>query len=235
VRHLCIGLLVFLPTVSFADSLVVLTQPPPLASDADALPRLDASDEVSRKINAQLETADRNALDERAMCLAAGTLSDWSRSTDVTFAGPDYLGLEVLVGGYCDGAAHPYNYHQVLTFDLATGEALDWQQALPDAFHAVKTGHGLPRSPQLSALFILAASPIVPDCEDVLTSKPMSFSLWLDGERHAIAISPTSLAYVDTHCIDVVWLTVAQAQTLGADVRLIAAITNANLITNPSP
>jgi hypothetical protein len=227
--------LVCLPAASKADAPMVLTQPPSFAQDANALPRIDATDDVSQKINAQLATMDRNALDERATCLAAGALSDWSRATYVTFAGPDFLGLEVLAGGYCDGAAHPYNYQQVLTFDLATGEPLDWRKMLPRAFAELETGQGLPPSPELSAIFILAESPIDPDCQDELTSEPLSFSLRLDAEKHRVAISPTSLSYVGTHCIDTIWLTAMQLQTLGADGRLLAALANANPIVKQSP
>jgi hypothetical protein len=234
-RYLCIGLLACLPHAALADTPVLLTQPKPLAPDADALPRLDATDNASQIINTQLAMMDSSALNERSMCLAAGALSDWSRSTYVTFAGPDFLSLEVFVGGYCDGAAHPFNYQRTLTVDLRTGEPLDWHLALPGAFVNAAIGKVQPPSAVLSSLFVSATSPWDPDCQRSLTRAPLAFHLWLDSDKQAIAMAPASLAYVEQACSDVAYLTRSQMQNLGVDARLFSALANANPIFKQSP
>lgn len=231
-RYLCIGLLACLAHAALADAPVVLIQPPPLAQEADTLPRLEGTDEAALQINAELTKNDENALEQHQSCLSAGEGSDWGRSTEVTFAGPDFLGLQETTGGYCEGAAHPYWFTRHLTFDLHNGQPFDWRKALPAAYLEPNSKHGvLPRSPALSAIYLDAVSPIEPDCEYELTDGPLTFALWLHTEQRAIAISPTSLSYVGTPCIDIVYLTPTQAQTRGADVRLLAALASANPIT----
>jgi len=81
-----------------------------------------AAPEVLTRINQQLERQWR----ERATEALAAV--DHDDELAVAFANPRWLALTYSVGFYYAGAAHPSNGFAAQTFDLATGQPVDWRQ-----------------------------------------------------------------------------------------------------------
>lgn len=225
---------------------VTLTDRPDLSATAKALPRLvGAGPEVTR-INADLDRMDAQAAEDLKACNKdAGGQGEWNRWITRPMTGPSYVTLRVHSDIYC-GGAYPSTDQTAVTYDLSTGERLDWAKAIPglsltpDSLEDMPQGY-VPnvRSTALSAFYsrkMLANTDKewLDQCRDVFTPEAMdgqSFKIWADGEGGGVTVSP-DLAHVVQACADSATLTAADLQGFNADPRLIQALTAAKAAHN---
>ena len=135
--------------------------------DVDAFPRLAGAGPSIDRINAALDRADARALKAAQQCVAASPgRSDWTRSIDVTMAGPRFVSFVAHDDMYC-GGPHPDTATIVLVYDLTTGRPVDWTKLVPARLGGkpgTTTGGdgtvlGTLSSPMLKALYIREMKP----------------------------------------------------------------------------
>lgn len=181
-----------------------LTSPFPVAENIAAFPKLTSNDTAAQTVNAKLTKLDNQALHE-----LDGGDCDVERSIKVAFHNQAFLSLFVTDSGNCIGAAHPFYSQYPLTFDLATGKQVDWQNLLPKSLlERMKESHS-PNYPlssrALETIYLAALQNPSSNC-DFPYSQPIYFDFWLDSEHRALALRPVNFAYVFTPCIQTVYL-----------------------------
>lgn len=183
----------------------MLRQPPALAPGMARLPRLTAEDPAARKINADLERTDRDIKDYALPC-SAEPGSWWYRQTKVAFAGPRFLSLETFNDHYCVGAAHPETFLETPTYDLATGEQVNWRLLLPADLLAPQPRRFdlsvIKGSQQMVALYLGAVPNLPEDCREVILSDVQYFRLWLSQKDGGLLVVPDDLSHAGRACGD---------------------------------
>lgn len=224
--------------VSAAQAQTVhLSVGPDVAKGSAALPRIASpATPATARINAALGRLDRSWAGYVRDCLAGGKDNEAGRHVDVSMRGPRYLSLQAWDEEDC-GGAHPDNSLTALTYDLETGRPVDWKQLLGSKLAAQTsvdnvidgTTIGLVSSPELRRLYVqtLKASAAEPkdwwsDCADVLAADDLSFSLWLDAKKHAVAVRP-ELEHVVLACAEEADIAPATLHEMGASPELLAA------------
>jgi hypothetical protein len=81
-----------------------------------------ASAEVLARINQQLKTQWQERTGEALSAV------DYDDELTVAFANPHWLALTYSLGSYYAGAAHPSNTFSATTYDLSTGQKVNWSQ-----------------------------------------------------------------------------------------------------------
>lgn len=201
-----------------------LSSQPPLAETIDSLPRLSGLTVAALRINAQMDKDDDKILELALACRAPPPNSWWERDMQIAFSGPGFLSLRTLNDFYCDGAAHPNWYLETPTYDLVTGQHVDWRQMLPanllspqlQRFDlAVVNG-----SPQLVELYLRSNPTSSPRCQDEIAASVTYFRLWLSAQDSGLMLIPDGLAYAVQACGDPVILSVATLREIGESAVL---------------
>ena len=99
---------------------------PDLAEGVGALPRLVGEGPAIAAINADLDR--RDAAAGANGCDGGG---GFERGVSQPMTGPGYISFWIARGYFCEGAAHPSFDQTAVTYDLATGQAVDWVTAAP--------------------------------------------------------------------------------------------------------
>ena len=209
-----------------------LVSMPDLAPGFEAMPRLEARTTAANRINDDLAAIDRRALAASDDCRASPK-SDWARWIVVRSAGPGLLSVSERHDFYCDGASHPNHHHVDYTYDLATGEPVDWASLLPLAL-AMEPGGDGPwhrpdarsyRSPALAELYATHLSaPPAADCAGFAEDPHLGFTFAPSAIDRGLAMTPTGYAYVLTPCADEALIPVETLRALGAAPLLVEAL-----------
>lgn len=221
------------------------TAPLPAGSgpvDIDAFPRLAGADATIARVNAALDRADARGLKAAQQCVAASPgSSDWTRSIDMTMAGPRFVSFVSHDDIYC-GGPHPNASTVVLVYDLTTGRPADWTKLMPARVSgkpgttesADGTVLGTLSSPGLKALYIREMKPDA-DCKDVLNDTEFNFMFWPDAQADGLIMDQDDLAHVSQACGGSVTLSTKMLREMGADAGLIDAIGAAHVLQAASP
>jgi hypothetical protein len=221
------------------DAPLQLKPMPDIAPNVAALPRIVAAsdDKAATRINNALDKIDalvRQSVKDCRANVDKADDADYERSVWVTMRGPRYLSF--LIGGSADcGGAHPNAGVYMLVYDLATGSPVNWQRLLPKAMvqgTSLDTGMdgatvGFVTSKTLQSLWLkaeAAASPIDPDCQDVLNDPELKLNLWPDPKGGGLGVEPGDLAHVVQACADPMVIPTATLRPLGVDAALLDAI-----------
>lgn len=214
---------------------------PDLFKDVAATPRLDDTVPNSR-FNADMAKLDAWTAAEREPCLAPEMGQPyWERGVALPMAGPRYITVEKTEGSYC-GGAHP-NWSQIrLTYDLNTGEAIDWNPLLPPEMLGSLTPDTMlftlqtptVRSVELASWYraqVLAAmsedARTREHCDEVLSPAEIESAgllLWLDAETPGLAMEIAGVAYADTVCLNPAVMPTSELRTRGVSAGLIDAL-----------
>ena len=110
---------------------IALTQPAPIRRGIPGYPRIaKPADAAQRRINHRLTLSETSTRRVARACLDDSTNpTSWQRTIRVTMRGPVFLSYAVEDEVDC-GGAHPSTEHSAVTFDLATGEPVDWPRLL---------------------------------------------------------------------------------------------------------
>ena len=162
--------------------------------DIEAFPRLEGTTPPVVRINAALDRADERALKAARECIASDAKhSDWSRSIDMTMAGPRFVSFVSHDDSFC-GGPHPNGSTFALVYDLTTGRPVDWTKLIPARLGgkpgtteaADGTVLGTLSSPKLKALYIRDMKPDA-DCKDTLNDTDFNFMFWPDAQAGTVA------------------------------------------------
>jgi hypothetical protein len=210
--------------------------------DIDAFPRLAGAEPTIVRINAALDRADARAMKAVQQCVAASPgRSSWTRSIDVTMAGPRFVSFVSHDDTYC-GGPHPNSSTVVLVYDLTTGRPADWTKLIPARFGgkpgttegADGTVLGTLSSPRLKALYIREMKPDA-ECRDVLNDTSFNFMFWPDAQANGLVMDQDDLAHVSQACGGSVTLSTKTLREMGADAGMIDAIEAAHVLQAASP
>lgn len=210
--------------VASASSLVAetLLPMPPLADEVAALPRMGGDGEIATRINAALQELDDNHL--AIVTCDDGNAEDAFRSVDTLSDGPTFLSFVITVGGYCDGAAHPWAMQEVANFDLGSGAKTSLREFLPPAW----SGPGKSEGPLLSLYLDAMEQPFAEDCVDSIIyaheQHQLGFDLGLDQKAQKLMLLPEGLPYVVSGCEEAAWVSVDQLRAAGFHPRLVQAL-----------
>lgn len=210
---------------------LALTQPPQLAKDVDAIPRLAvATTPALVRVNATIAAIDKDARDSRRED------KTFTRSVWVTMAGPGYL--SVLITDVWVTPLHPDSQMHVAVFDLSTGKAVDWTKLVRGAdANAPPDGGpidtmGEPNSityPALLKMYI--EDPQYQEnsdyCKDVFDAG-QPFTIYPDAKSGKLHVSAFNLPHVVQVCGYDMMLTADQAKKLGFDQGLLDALATAH-------
>lgn len=207
---------------------VVVTVPCAKADEAviwdfAVLPRLPETDSAAMRINRALTGADAAASVLRDDCLGEPG-SDFGRDVEVAFDGPAFLSVVEYIGYWCDGMPHPWSGMEPMTFDRSTGLRVAWDDLLGTVEGDAPDERATILTDRLHGAFMAGVAPVPQECVALLEDERLPFRLWLDARRGAVAVMPVGLAYVNTFCVDIAYLSVAELSDLGADPKLIEAL-----------
>lgn len=224
-----------------ASAAVTFTAKPSLSPTAEALPRLTGEVAPIAAINADLDRIDAMDAANIAECTGGG----WNRSIQKPMTGPDYVALRIAQDYYC-GGAYPDTSQTVVTWDLSTGQRVDWSAALPglnltaDSLDDMPAGYvGNVRSAALGAWWS-ARMLANPDAEWVEQCRPTfdpeslagtGFKIWADPENGGVSVTP-DFPHVAKACAETATLTTADLRRFNAESRLVTAIEAASAARN---
>lgn len=190
----------------------------PLAEGLTAMPRLAGSGGAVDKVNARLDALDRSILEAMSDC-EDGPNRFWERWVDVTLATPGFLGLVSHSAFFCSGAAHPDSFSEALTFDLATGSEVDWNEVFPPD---LRSPGGFPfessvlrGSVRLTDAYVAQNAALDAECREVVAGRPHDFVVYPDGKSASLVLIPDDLAYAEKACADPVAIPVPVLRSLG--------------------
>jgi hypothetical protein len=217
---------------------VVLRQPPPLFKGAKSMPRITSpATAATAKINTDLAKVDSAWMAEARDCreTAGGAEVDLGRDYAMKMRGPAYFALEISDEEFC-GGAHPSTTLTPITYDLATGERIDWLKVFPASARVKRSFEADPgeppvdefRSPVLHALYLKKARAARSaadwkDCAEALQDPELDFQMVPDAEQGALEITP-DLPHAVMACGDSVALSPADMRALGVAQPLVEAI-----------
>jgi hypothetical protein len=241
--------------VAAAPNAMTLVDKPRLSVDIEAMPRLAGDSPAIIRLNAELDRLDATAVADAGEC---GRMADseegdgWTRSITRPMTGPAYLTLREHLEIFC-GGAYPSTSQTPITWDLSTGDRVNWVAALPGlGLVQDQPEEGMPtdyvysvRSPRLEALYERKMIAEATDaewrdqCKDVWTPKAgdelgQGFRVWADAEHGGVAID-ADYAHVVQACGGTVYLTADEMREAGAPAALIDALTAAKAAGNWAP
>lgn len=210
---------------------------PDLAEGVGALPRLVGEGAAVAAINADLDR--RDAAAGMAGCDGGG---GFERGVSQPMTGPDFISFWIAEGYSCEGTAHPSFDQTAVTYDLATGQAVDWVAAAPGLQLTRGDTTGLPADyvPGLTSTVLSgwysAKAPASADaefaqqCADVWTPAALegvSFKIWLDARAGGLSVGP-EFAHVSQACADTATLDADEMRRFGVARAIIDAVAAAH-------
>lgn len=232
---------------------LALTETPKLSEDVEALPRLAGEGPGVARINAEFDRMDAEAVVQARECTtmaedSPGGGGGWTRWITRPMTGPAYLTVREHLDLYC-GGAYPSTSQTAVTYDVATGERIDWARAVPGLNLTSATFDDVPQdyvalvqSAALGAwysakMLALPDAEWVAQCRDVFDPAALgeqTFNIWADAEKGGVTVQP-DFAHVVQACADNATLTAEDLRRFNADPRLIEAITAAHAAGNWAP
>lgn len=233
----------------------ILVEKPRLSADIEAMPRLSGDSPAIVRINAELDRLDATAVADAGEC---GRMADsqegdgWTRTITRPMTGPAYLTLREHLEIFC-GGAYPSTSQTPITWDLSTGERVNWVAMLPGlGLVQDQAEEGMPtdyvysvRSPRLETLYERKMLAETTDaerreaCQDVwklLADDELGqgFRVWADAEHGGVAID-ADYAHVVQACGGTVYLTADEMREAGAPAALIDALAAGKTAGNWAP
>lgn len=221
---------------------------PDLAEGVEALPRLVGDSTAINAINADLARIDGAVLANS--CEGGGGIE---RGIAQPMTGPGYVTFWIAEGYYCEGAAHPSNDQTALTYDLTTGQRVDWVAAAPGLQLTLGDTTDMPAtyvpgvsSQALSAFYSrrMLNDPVegadaewLAQCREVFAPEALadtSFKIWLDAQNGGVSVAP-NFARVVQGCGSTVTMTAAEMQEFGVPAALVQAVAAGHAAGNWSP
>ncbi|MGB8259044.1 MAG: hypothetical protein WCE75_01780 [Terracidiphilus sp.] len=245
----CLAMVFFSVSLRAQQGEIKLTPAAKIRKGVDAWPLIaGAEDAASKRVNAtltrlnltmrqSLKDCDASLLDSfkeegRKPAGKNPVENDWTRTIEVTMAGPRFLSLVATDEADC-GGAHPNSDTIAMVFDMTTGTPVNWLALVAKGAGAKAFVDSVIDGTKVGALILpglkkinLAAAE--KDCREAFLD-PQSFQLWPDAKKGALIAEAFDLPNVVAACANPFALTAEQARGLGFDAALLAAIDAAHV------
>jgi hypothetical protein len=246
---IAVGALVYgLPAGAF-DGTVQLQDPPPVAREAAAMPRIaNPATAPEKRINAALTRLDATLGKAIRACKGhGGAPGAWVRKVESAMRGPRYLSYVIRDMSFC-GGAHPQIGTMSIVYELETGAPVDWTRLLPPSMTGkVALTEGMDgttmvtlSSSRLYALYLsgydrasrMPGSDIAPAdlaaCKEAVKDTPdPPMMIWLDAKAGGLAVQ-FDLPHVVQVCAVPVVIPVDTLRADGVNATLLDAIATAH-------
>lgn len=223
---------------------ITLSRPPALRKNVAAMPLIrNPKSAEEQRINQDLSRIDvsmRSALvecdkdySEHAKALKIKSSrqwkqNNWTRSVEVTTAGPHYLSYLITDSNLC-GGAHENFSESALVYDLETGLAVNWIALLPageSKLQPEESSNNIPAQEiagkSLQAFY--AGRLKDEDCRKIVGEDDnFSLLIWPDAKLHKLVFG-TNLRHVIEACAEHVVLSADEARQLGFSDTLLQSI-----------
>lgn len=209
-----------------------LRKTPNLAKNAEAYPTLVGATRATARINRAVRAANAGQREDMKDCRRDAPQDGywWEQSVDAPLIGAHFLSLWAH-GNLSCGGAHPNLIDEALTFDLKSGERVDWRRRLPALLRAApgraSGGAGAIASPALTALFIDESEKegVGADCKEAFAEQEMKFDFWPDAKAKGLAMRAVNLLHwAEGPCSGPVTIPVEALKQFGFDGSLIKDI-----------
>lgn len=202
---------------------------PDLAKDVASFPRLAPEMPFAARINTALNKLNKNALERTRDCKTPDGNPAFTRSIDVTMAGPRFVSF--VARDEWDCGAHPDNAATPFVYDLSTGKPVDWTKLLPPGVAGrakLVRGDitiGVLQSSVLKHAYVDDLDATADeDCKGTLKETDYNFVLWPDAKSHSLVIGQNDLPHAVAACGGEVNLSAASLRALGVGRELLDAI-----------
>jgi len=224
---------------------VVFEARPDLAEGVGSLPRLVGEGGAVAAINADLDR--RDAAAGVTGCEDGG--GGFERGVTQPMTGPGFISFWISEGRFCEGTAHPSFDQSAITYDLATGQAVDWVAAAPGLELTRGDTIGQPvgyvsgvSSTVLSGWYSAEAlastdQEHAEQCADRWTPEALEgvgFRIWLDAQNGGLSINP-QFAHVSQGCADTATLNAEEMRRFGVSPTIIDAVATAHAAGSWAP
>ena len=196
-----------------------------------------AADRINASLRREQATADAAARkcrsDYREETHRKAAPDAWTRSVEVTFKGPHYVGF-VAADTYFCGGAYPDEGNLPLVYDLTTGAPVNWVKLFPAGAHAER-GNAVDGSvlgaivwPELSRR---AEAGSKGDCENAYDSgSSIPWAISLDAREGKLQANAYEVAHAIRGCEDVEVFSPAQMRKMGFAAELADAVEAAHAL-----
>ena len=215
-------------SVRAAETAPTLRRTPDLARDAQAYPTLAGASNGVAKINRALTALNAKRLKDIRDCVrAAGRDFEWGQTVDVPLLGAHFVSFYVHGHQYC-GGTHPNAIDESSTFDLQSGDLVNWNALLADGLRGGGAkGPPLRPSPRLRAILLAEAdkNQVDPDCREAFADENASFAFWPDAKAKGLAMHADLLPHaIEGICGEAVIIPIEALKGLGVNGPLVADI-----------
>jgi hypothetical protein len=206
---------------AMAQAADLTTSPPAVAAaplhtegGKPVYPRLTAfpNPSIMAKVNAALAKQEADDRDTRSDCIKSvleakdkPDADTYRNDISVAYLSPHYLSVNVVSSYYCGGPYPTDGAEAPLTFDLTTGEAIDWKTLFKPGFLPPDDGEDSAHPSGLAKIYrarYRKADPADDDCRSVIADPSSSFSptLWLNAKQ-GLVVQP-DFPHVVAACAD---------------------------------
>jgi hypothetical protein len=221
---------------------VVLEARPDIREGVQALPRLAGDTPAVAAINADIDRINADT----AGCEGPGT---YTRFATLPMTGPGYVTVAIRDEYYCDEAARPSFDYTAITYDLSSGQRVDWTTAAPGLRATRSAVEGMPASyepalqsenlAELYARKMLASTDAewLGECRELFTEEMLAdgfFKVWLDAQTGGLAVS-ADFPHVAQACAETATLNEEEMRRFGVTPAIIEAVLAATAAENFGP
>jgi len=226
-----------------AAEAVALEARPAIREGVRALPRLVGDTPAIAAINADFDRIDADTE-------GCGGPGEYTRFATMPMTGPGYFTVMLRDEYYCQGTAHPGFSVSAITYDLATGQRVDWVAAAPGLAlmrpdpwdNAPATYESTLQSTVLAEwygrkMMASADAESLGGCRDSYTTEMLAdqfFRLWLDAQTGGLTVSP-DFPHVIQACAESATMTEAEMRQFGVTPAIIEAVLAATAAENFGP
>lgn len=212
---------------------------PDTVEGVEALPRLTGDGRAARQFEHLTGALDDTGAAERTHCMAAAPeRSQWSRRVTVPMSGPRFASLVIRDVASC-GDTPPSATELRMTYDLATGDTIDWSSVLPPDLieprdQADTLDFVYEATVRSKALIAWHADQVLAsmdaqtraNCEGRILdpSQTGGLRIWLDAERGGLAIAPALMGQGAAACAQSSIMPTEELRRRGAADELVDAI-----------
>lgn len=217
---------------------------PVVREGVQALPRLVGDTPAIAAINADFDRINADT----AGCEGPG---EYTRFATQPMTGPGFVTVMLRDEYYCQGTAHPSFNVSAITYDLATGQRMDWVAAAP-GLALTRSEYGDQPMPATYVkpfqstilaewygrkMMASADAESLGGCRDTYTTEMLAdqfFQLWLDAQTGGLTVVP-EFPHVSQACAESATMTQAEMRQFGVTPAIIDAVLAATAAENFGP
>lgn len=221
---------------------VTLEARPDIREGVQALPRLVGDTPAIAAINADIDRINADT----AGCEGPGT---YTRFASMPMTGPGFFTVAIRDEYYCDEAARPSFGYTAITYDLSTGQRVDWTTTAPGLRATRSEAEGMPASyeptlqsenlAELYARKMLASTDAewLGECRELFTEEMLAdsyFKVWLDAQTGGVAFA-ADFPHVAQACAETATMNEEEMRRFGVTPAMIDAVLAATAAENFGP